>query len=237
MKLSITLSTNAAKAICRSVWTGPNCHSSFSISSHFQTEKDLFQYIEDHGGRIELTFLNQFLDDDGGPSTFLTYYVVKTKKYDLEEIDIARAYCLHHILWVNSAGNRFRQAGINDPYFQWLKIRKFRLMDDDVASYFFSCFGKVGEIVALEKGLATVETSFCTLNNVVVPEELREYKTVVIHFATAIASIDPSEGSKISAAQSDDKLFMGIANALPGDIDYKHFCGRNLSLYAQKNLR
>lgn len=220
----IILTSEAAKAILRSVLTGPRC---------IAKEKELASVCLK--GDVEFNALRPFFSDNG-PAVFVSTYAVHNEKRYLDETDIATIFSLDHINLVKSTEQLFLSNSIEDPYFAKLRERGFTITKESRIPYFYSCVGKTGKIVGMEGELATVETDQCTLRGVVVPKGIK-HPFVIVHFAAILTSISDSDAKKIRGEQLKDAWFCNLADLLAGDtIDYRTFCGGNLSDHVAEHM-
>lgn len=213
------LTYEAIRAIVYSVWTGPNC----SIREGFSPRKMLHEKE-----MVPFSFLYEHFDRVSGPATFFLDYAITHKIKHLNVLDVARVYALEHITMVRAAELAFLNNGKDDLYFEKLKSRGYILNKIDLPKYLFSCVGKPGEIVGFSGGYATVQTRHCRLRGVVIPPEVNGTH-VIVHFATAIASIPKKETEEIEKSQFENGWFGNLFKKLPDEIDYRYFLGRDLT--------
>lgn len=226
MKTDIILSGGAVRAVVRSVLSGPNCivHNRIGLSRFLDQETDL-----------ALSDVAKYLDN--GPDSFLIIYAVTHQKRYLEASDVVQAYALDHIMMVRVGERKFLEENGNEgEYFKPLVTRKFRIEDDRLPDYLYSCLGKVGKIVERNGRICSVQTGDCFLRGIVVPDNLTsEY--VAIHFATAISEVAFDEYKSVKERQMDSPWVKGLVGQISSEIDYANFPGGNLTDFAQKNLR
>ncbi len=221
MKIRITLSKEAVRAVVRSVLTGPNCRANDSLQKLLGVEKT-----------IDLGQIAQHLEN--GPDTFLVWYAVSTQRRHLGALDIAKAYSLHHIEMVRAAHEIYRSKGFEDDYFMQLRARGYIVRPEDTARYFYSCCGKPAKIIHKGSKTAVVEFNGATLEGVVLPPNF-ESDWAVVHFATAISEISRKDAENIQQLQQNNPWFAGISRKV-SKIDYENFCGGNLTSYVLSKI-
>lgn len=221
MKLRVTLSPDAVRAVVRSVSTGPNCQANDGLQSLLAIKRT-----------VDLAQIAQYLEN--GPDTFLVWYAVSTQKRHLDALDISKAYCLHHIEMVRAANEVYRTKGLKDDYFKHLRSRGFAISPTDISGYFFSCCGKPAKVIRHKDNLAKVESGRATLEGVVIPPNF-ESPWVVVHFATAISEISQKDAENIQELQQNNPWFAGISRKV-SKIDYKNFCGGDLTSYVLSKI-
>lgn len=225
MSKQIVLSNQAAYAVMRSVLTGPNCQTTGDMSPFMFSEKEA----------VNLSSLAKNFDE--GPDSFLSVYAVLHKKRHLDVLDVVKAYCLDHIVMVQVADSIFVSRGSADPYFSKLLERGFSLTEGSLPAYLYSCIGKPGRVELMKDGFAKVVTHNCMISGVVLPEGVKKGDWVAMHFATAITVLSKNEASEIELLQKQNDWFSDLTRKIPGEINYRNFCDRDLSTYAADRCR
>jgi len=226
------LSAEAVRALARATLGGPNCR-----------HKDGFEKFLLAKDDVLLSELSPYFYY--GPDTFLINYAVRHNKYNLGPEDIARAYCIDHILMVRAAEKIFSEKGFEDEYFQDMHERGFELTNESIDSYLFSCLGTIGQVVAVVRGSKINRLRiFCPYGdrdiemlNACTLLDLKPQVWVAIHFASVFTELPKNIALAIIRQQQANKWFSGLIKRSqpPRQIDFTH-CRRDLAAWTEKQL-
>jgi hypothetical protein len=234
------LSRDAVIALSRATVPGPNCRHRDGFEKFLDPENDSYLLSE-----LTPYFIM-------GPDHFLNAYAVMHGAYQLEDYEIVGAYCLEHIPMVMAAEKIFERDGFETEYFEDMRKRGFKLRDDNLVEYLFSCIGKIGRVMHINySGPSTFNTAlihvrvdgrFLALKNVVLPNYpvIRSDDLVAVHFASAFAKVSKENAKAIDASQltipKKSPFLLQLAPKLPNEIDYTSFLGQDLTKYTIDKL-